>query len=92
MANLVSNEPIPHETPLIALYRGQWRILERRTETPNWEETFKEFDYWDDPNNEGQEIDDHYVTHWMHLPPIPNHKILLRNEGANNAFNGLDGV
>ena len=61
----------PVETPVIAFYRGECRILERRTETPSWEETYDVFDYWDDPTDDGQEIDDSDVTHWMPTPPDP---------------------
>ena len=61
----------PKETPVLALVAGEYCILERRTETPSWEDTYKAFDYWDDPTDDGQEIADEEVTHWMHLPAKP---------------------
>lgn len=61
----------PNETPVLCVYRGEHRVLERRTERPTWEETYKAFDYWDDPTDDGQQIEEHEVTHWMPLPALP---------------------
>ena len=59
------------ETPVLCVYRGEHRIFERRIESPTGEETFKAFYYWDDPVDDGQEILDTDVTHWMPLPTLP---------------------
>ena len=56
------------ETPVLALYRGEWRILERRTDKPGFEDTYKEYQYWDDPHNDGQGIDDLDITKWQEIP------------------------
>jgi hypothetical protein len=60
----------PSETPVLVLYRGNWRVGELCEERPTWEESFKPFRYWDDPYNDGQEWDWHDVTHWAHLPEV----------------------
>lgn len=62
----------PSETPVLILYRGNWRLGELREERPTWEESFKPFRYWDDPYNDGQEWDWDDVTHWAHLPDTIN--------------------
>lgn len=59
----------PLETPVLALFWDcQIRVLERRVEVPTFEEAFSSYTYWDDPNDDGQIIDDNEVTHWMYIP------------------------
>lgn len=60
----------PHETPVLVVRLGKVCIAEKRTEYPTWEEDFKPYDYWDDPNNDGQDWTDQ-ITHWMPLPALP---------------------
>lgn len=68
------SEKLPRiETPvLIRFYNGTTRIGELRQEHPTWEETFRPYEYWDDPENDGQDWDWMDVTHWMKLPEIPH--------------------
>lgn len=58
----------PIETPVLALVCGEWRVAELRTENPSWDESFKPFNYWDDPNDDGQVWDWYDVTYWTNLP------------------------
>lgn len=61
----------PEETPVLVMYRGEHRILERCWEHPTREDGFRPYWFWDDPNFDGQNIDCDEVTHWMFLPEIP---------------------
>lgn len=61
----------PAETPVLTMFNGEHRILERRWEHPMLEDTFQSFWYWDDPTDDGQDIDTVEVTHWMLLPGGP---------------------
>ncbi len=62
------------ETPVLIVLRGRVRIGELRWEKPTWEETFRAFRYWDDPEDDGQGWEWQDVTHWMPLPEAPNEK------------------
>lgn len=59
------------ETPVLAVVNGRTRVAELRWETPSFEETYKAFRYWDDPDDDGQCWEWHDVTHWMPLPEPP---------------------
>ena len=59
------------ETPVLIVYRGQIRVGELREEHPTWEETFKAYSYWDDPEDDGKDWEWFDVTHWMPLPEFP---------------------
>lgn len=61
----------PEDTPVLILRNGELRIGAIFTESPGHEETFKAFNYWDDPNDDGQCWEWHEVTHWMPLPSTP---------------------
>lgn len=65
------------ETPVLAIVSTLEApvVLELRWEICNTmiESYFKDFVYWDDPNNDGQDYADN-VTHWMPLPKIPESK------------------
>lgn len=61
----------PEDTPVLILRNGELRIGAIFTESPGHEETFKAFNYWDDPNDDGQCWEWHEVTHWMPLPNTP---------------------
>lgn len=63
----------PDETPVLAVLCGvdTPRIVELRWERPTWEETFQPFQYWDDPLNEGSDIEWTEVVCWMPLPEMP---------------------
>ena len=58
----------PDKTVVLAVVNGKIRLVERRWEYPTYEETFKAFWYWDDPNNDGQDWGIADVTHWMPIP------------------------
>ena len=61
------------KTPVLLLfYDGERRIGELLWERPTWEETFQAFQYWDAPENDGQEWDWADVIGWMPLPEAPN--------------------
>lgn len=61
----------PKETPVLIMVRGKRRIGEIRTEHPGFEDTFRAYDYWDDPDDEGQDWEWHEVTHWAPLFAAP---------------------
>lgn len=61
----------PKETPVVAFYRGAISILEIRWDYPSFEDTYRPYWYWDNPDNDGQDIDPREVTHWMPLPEPP---------------------
>lgn len=58
-------------TTVLACLDGKLRVLEVREEKPGHEDTFEACLYWEDPFNEGAEIEWSEVTHWMPLPPAP---------------------
>lgn len=61
------------ETPVLIFRNGEIRVGERRWEYPGFEDTYRAFWYWDDPNDDGQAWEDNNdVTHWMPLPEAPN--------------------
>jgi hypothetical protein len=69
---IACTETLPKkETPVVAFIGGIPRILEIRTDSPSRDDTYQEYDYWDDPSNDGQEIAWHDVSHWMLLPEDP---------------------
>ena len=60
------------ETPVLILRSGEVRIGERRWDYPGFEDTYRAFWYWEDPNDDGQAWEDNNdVTHWMPLPEAP---------------------
>jgi len=59
------------ETPVLAVVFGKPRIAELRWEKPGWEDTFTAHQYWDDPEDDGQDWQWSDVTHWMQLPAAP---------------------
>lgn len=60
-----------NETPVLIVINGAIRIGELRWEHPGFEDTYKSFQYWDDPEDDGQIWDWVDVTHWMPLPELP---------------------
>lgn len=69
---LCMQELPPDETPVLVVYKGQWRVAEIRWEHPTHEETFSSFQYWDDPYDKGQEWDWNDVIAWVPLDgPAP---------------------
>lgn len=66
------SEKLPQkETPVLIVYAGTIRVGQLLTEYPTWEETFKAYKYWDDPEKDGQDWEWNDVTHWMPLPEPP---------------------
>ena len=67
------DERLPeNETPVLIWHRDRLRIAEIRTEEPGWEDTYKAFEYWDEPYNDGQDIEWGDVSHWQPLPEPPD--------------------
>lgn len=58
----------PDETPVLVKYNDKWRVLELAWERPSWEETYSPFRFWQDPYDEGLELDWDSVTEWCYLP------------------------
>lgn len=68
------HDKLPDEgTPVVVLRLGKYWVGERLWDRPSYEDSYKEYWYWDDPNSPGQcwEIDE--ITHWMApmLPKLP---------------------
>lgn len=61
----------PSEQEVFILVRGRWRVGELRWERPGFEDTFQAFQYWDDPEDDGQDWEWYDVTHWCSQPAIP---------------------
>ena len=59
------------ETRVLILYQGEWKIGMLFWETPGFEDTFKAFRYWDDPEDDGKYYEWYDITHWTELPPTP---------------------
>jgi hypothetical protein len=53
------------------MWDGAVRIIELRWEHADWESSTPAFQYWDDPFNDGQEIDWADIICWMALPEAP---------------------
>jgi len=66
------NDRLPkQETPVLVIVSGHINILELRWEDPGYEDTYNRFQYWDDPNNDGQDFEWDSVTDWQPLPEPP---------------------
>ncbi len=62
-------KPMPEEGKrVLALYRGEWIVLEVGIEHPTFEETFQAFKYWFEPFNDMLCIECFDVTDWQELP------------------------
>lgn len=57
------------ELSVLIILNGEIRIGCLIREDPAYEETFKSFTFWDDPNDDGQGWEWHDITHWQPLPP-----------------------
>lgn len=65
-------KPMPNEGErVLALYRGEWIVLEVDIEYPTFEETFRPFKYWREPFSDMLQIEYYDVTDWISLPEIP---------------------
>lgn len=65
-------KPMPNEGErVLALYRGEWIVLEVAVESPTFEEAFRPFKYWFEPFSDMLSIETHDVTDWRLLPEIP---------------------
>ena len=61
------------ETPvLILFYDGKRKIGELRWDHPGFEDNYKAFRYWDDPDNDGQDWEWNDIVGWLPLPEAPN--------------------
>ena len=56
---------------VLALYRGEWIVLEVGVESPSYEECFESFKYWFEPFSDMLCIEYYDVDTWMPLPEIP---------------------
>jgi hypothetical protein len=62
----------PDETPvLVAFHNGARRIAALFWEEPGYEDTFARYQYWDDPDDDGQNWDWADITHWAPLLEVP---------------------
>ena len=65
-------KPMPNEGErVLALYRGEWIVLEVAIEYPTFEESFRPFKYWYEPFSDMLSIENYDVTDWVPLPEIP---------------------
>ena len=62
------------ETPVLIVINGIIRIAALYWEHPGFEDTYKAFQYWDDPEDDGQAWEWFDVTHWRELPAMPEIK------------------
>ena len=63
-----TNETLPPpEHPVLTSYQGG-RILERRWDYPGYYDNYEAYWYWDDPEDDGQEIARQDVKEWMYIP------------------------
>lgn len=66
-------KPMPDEGErVLALYRGEWIVLEVAIEYPTFEETFRPFKYWREPFSDMLQIEYYDVDDWLPLPEIPS--------------------
>ena len=66
------DERLPHkETPVLIILDGKIRIGEIRWAHPGFEDTYKSYRFWDDPDDDGQCWEWNDITHWMPLPELP---------------------
>jgi hypothetical protein len=64
-----TKESLPtDETPVLIMVNGKVRIGELRWERPGYEDTFAAFQYWDDPEDDGQCWEWDNVTEWAAVP------------------------
>ena len=59
------------ETPVLIVCNGVVHIGELRWEHPSFEDTFKSYRYWDDPNCDGQDWQWDDITAWQPIPVLP---------------------
>jgi len=78
------------ETPVLILHCGKPRIGQRVWDHPGYEDTYKAYWYWDDPEDDGQGWDNCDITHWMPLPAAPATAPSVGKETEPVSF--LDGV
>lgn len=60
----------PVETEVLILVKGKRRIGALEWDIAGVEDSYKSYNYWDDPENTGMDWDWNDVTHWQHLPPV----------------------
>lgn len=53
---------------VLALYKGEWIVLEVAVEHPTYEENFTAFKYWFEPFSDHLIIEYDDVTEWRELP------------------------
>lgn len=53
---------------VLALYKGEWIVLEVGVEHPTYEENFTAFKYWFEPFSDHLIIEYDDVTEWRELP------------------------
>lgn len=55
-------------TRVLALYKGDWIVLEVGEEVPTYEENFTRFKYWFEPFSDMLDIEIDDVYDWIDLP------------------------
>ena len=60
------------ETPVLILLNGEVNIGELRWNFPGPEDMHRAFQYWDSPNNDGQNWEWSDITRWMNVPAAPS--------------------
>lgn len=67
--SLVETKPLPEVgTRVLALYKGEWIVLEVGEEIPTYEEDFTAFKYWFEPFSNMLDIEYDDVYDWVDLP------------------------
>ena len=67
----VKDELPEDDIPVLVVVNDEIDVLIIRWEEPTWEETYKRFQYWNNPYDDGQEFEWDTVTHWKPLPEPP---------------------
>jgi hypothetical protein len=62
------------KTPVLILVNNTIQIGALFWEKPNFEDTYKAFQYWDSPEGEGRDWEWNDITHWMPLPQPPENE------------------
>lgn len=70
----------PVETEVLILHNGKRRIGALEWDIAGVEDSYKSYNYWDDPNNDGQDWEWNDVTHWQYLPPVIDVTVSASND------------